>query len=391
MPDAIKTMIVTIDGPAGAGKSTLAERVARALGIARLDTGAMFRSLALRLLEQGFDPEKNAPDDAKLERAYAACSFSLEDEDGTVSLFCGKSPIGEEIRSEKVALAAAKIASDARVREFLKNEQQKLGKQYPLVAEGRDMGTVIFPGALCKIYLEASPKVRAQRRYEQLLAAGHKADLAELEESINRRDRQDSCRAIAPLQPAPDAQIIDTTQKNIDAVFADIMHAVAKKRSLAPAVWPVRRKDRELSRADALDLLHRAAYGVLAMDDGSSWPYALPLSFVLLDEALYFHCAAEGRKLDILRLNNRVCFSAVDDVEPVFNNGFSTYYTSALVFGRVFPVEDKEEKNRALLALAQKYLPAHADAAGLYIEKSFKRTLVRKLVPELISGKSKSR
>ncbi|MDR0827809.1 MAG: pyridoxamine 5'-phosphate oxidase family protein [Desulfovibrio sp.] len=169
------------------------------------------------------------------------------------------------------------------------------------------------------------------------------------------------------------------------------MHAVAKKRSLAPAVWPVRRKDRELSRADALDLLHRAAYGVLAMDDGSSWPYALPLSFVLLDEALYFHCAAEGRKLDILRLNNRVCFSAVDDVEPVFNNGFSTYYTSALVFGRVFPVEDKEEKNRALLALAQKYLPAHADAAGLYIEKSFKRTLVRKLVPELISGKSKSR
>ncbi|MDR1490811.1 MAG: (d)CMP kinase [Desulfovibrio sp.] len=385
-----KLPLVTIDGPAGAGKSTLAERVAKALGIACLDTGAMFRTLAVILCNQGFDPEKSDLERWDLDTAFAACSFSLGEYEGTLRLFCNKAPAGEEIRTEKAGMAAAKIALNTKVRGFLKQEQQKLGKLHPLVAEGRDMGTVVFPNALCKIYLEASAKVRALRRYEQLRRTGAAADLAKIEEKIRERDLQDSGRELAPLRPAADARIIDTTAKNPDEVFAEIMQAVAEARALAPAAWPMRRKDRELSREAALDLLRRAEYGVLALDDGSSWPYAVPLSFVLLGENLYFHCAAKGRKLDILKMNNRACFTAVSDVRAVFANSFSTRYSSAMVFGRVLPVEDKEEKNRALDALAWKYLPEHAPEAGKHIEKSFQRTVVCKLVPELASAKANS-
>ncbi|MDR3175394.1 MAG: (d)CMP kinase [Desulfovibrio sp.] len=385
-----KLPLITIDGPAGAGKSTLAERVAKTLGIACLDTGAMFRTLAVVLCNQGFDPEKSDPERWDLDAAFAACSFSLGECEGNLRLFCNKAPVGEEIRTEKAGMAAAQIAVNARVRNFLKEEQQKLGKLHPLVAEGRDTGTVIFPDALCKIYLEASAKVRALRRCEQLRRAGVAADPAEIEEKIRERDLQDSGRALAPLRPAADARIIDTTEKNPDEVFAEIMRAVAEARVAAPAAWPMRRKDREISREAALDLLRRAEYGILALDDGSSWPYAVPLSFVLLGENIYFHCATKGRKLDILKINNRACFTAVSDVRAVFANSFSTCYSSAMVFGRVLPVEDREEKNRALDALAWKYLPEHAPQAGGYIEKSFQRTAVCKLVPELINAKART-
>ncbi|MDR2801113.1 MAG: (d)CMP kinase [Desulfovibrio sp.] len=385
-----KLPLVTIDGPAGAGKSTLSERVAKSLGMACLDTGAMFRTLAVILCDQGFDPEKFDLERWDLEAAFAACSFSLGEYGENLRLFCNKVPAGAAIRTEKAGMAAAKIALNAKVRDFLKQEQQKLGKLHPLVAEGRDMGTVVFPDALCKIYLEASVKVRALRRYEQLRRVGVAADLAEIEEKIRERDLQDSGRALAPLRPAADARVIDTTDKTPDEVFAEIMQAVAEARAATPVAWPMRRKDRELAREAALDLLRRAEYGVLALDDGSSWPYAVPLSFVLLGENLYFHCATTGRKLDILKTNNRACFTTVSDVRAVFANSFSTCYTSAMIFGRVLPVEDREEKTRALDALAWKYLPEHAPEAGKHIEKSFQRTTVCKLVPELVSAKSKS-
>ncbi|MDR1685913.1 MAG: pyridoxamine 5'-phosphate oxidase family protein [Desulfovibrio sp.] len=146
-----------------------------------------------------------------------------------------------------------------------------------------------------------------------------------------------------------------------------------------------------MERQSATDLLKRGEYGVLGMDDGSSWPYAVPLSYVLSDGVIYFHCAPSGRKVGILARNNRVCFTVVTDTEPVYDKSFSTYYASAAVVGRVFPVVDEEEKKRALVLLAEKYSPEHADKAGAYAERSLKNTAVYRIVPELLSGKAKLR
>ncbi|MDR1947015.1 MAG: pyridoxamine 5'-phosphate oxidase family protein [Desulfovibrio sp.] len=169
------------------------------------------------------------------------------------------------------------------------------------------------------------------------------------------------------------------------------MRAVRAAQASAPVARPVRRRDREINREAVLDLLERGEYGVLALDDGSSWPYAVPLSYVLSDGVLYFHCAQSGRKIGIMARNNRVCFTVVADVEPVYAGSFSTYYGCALVIGRVFPVGDREEKKQALLLLAKKYFPEHTDKADEYAERSFESTAVYRIVPELLSGKAKNR
>ncbi|MDR2604096.1 MAG: pyridoxamine 5'-phosphate oxidase family protein [Desulfovibrio sp.] len=153
----------------------------------------------------------------------------------------------------------------------------------------------------------------------------------------------------------------------------------------------MRRRDRETGSEAVSDLLERGEYGVLSLDDGSSWPYAVPLSYVLSEGAVYFHCAPSGRKVAIMARNNRVCFTVVADTEPVYEGSFSTYYASALITGRVFPVVDEEEKKRVLVLLAEKYSPAHADKAGMYAERSLKNTAVYRIVPELLSGKAKRR
>jgi cytidylate kinase len=391
MTERARSMIVTVDGPAGAGKSTLAVRVAEELGIPCLDTGAMFRTLALELQRAGFDPTGSGPGAQELERAFAACVFSLEGVGASSCLLCRGRPVGDEIRTEQAGMAAAAVAVLPEVREFTKKAQRALGDKYPLVAEGRDMGTVIFPDAFCKVYLSASARVRAERRLLQLRAAGRDADIREIEELIRERDVRDESRASAPLRPADDAVIIDTTDMDADAVFAAIMRAVREARAAAPVAVRMRRRDREMERQSATDLLKRGEYGVLGMDDGSSWPYAVPLSYVLSDGVIYFHCAPSGRKVGILARNNRVCFTVVTDTEPVYDKSFSTYYASAAVVGRVFPVVDEEEKKRALVLLAEKYSPEHADKAGAYAERSLKNTAVYRIVPELLSGKAKLR
>jgi nitroimidazol reductase NimA-like FMN-containing flavoprotein (pyridoxamine 5'-phosphate oxidase superfamily) len=175
-----------------------------------------------------------------------------------------------------------------------------------------------------------------------------------------------------------------------DAVFAAIMRAAREARAAAPVAVRMRRRERETEREAVLQLLERGEYGVLALDDGSSWPYAVPLSYVLSDGIIHFHCAPSGRKVAIMARNNRVCFTVVADTEPVYDKSFSTYYASALVIGRVFPVVDDEEKKRALVLLAEKYFPEHADKAGTYAERSLKNTAVYSIVPELLSGKAKT-
>jgi cytidylate kinase len=351
----------------------------------------MFRTLALELQRAGFAPACSGPGARELEQAFAACEFSLEGVGTSSRLLCRGRPVGDEIRTEQAGMAAAAVAVLTEVRAFMKKAQRALGDKYPLVAEGRDMGTVIFPDAFCKIYLSASTRVRAERRLLQLRAAGRDADIREIEERIRERDVQDESRASAPLRPADDAVIVDTTDMDADAVFAAIMRAVREAQAAAPVAVRMRRRDRETGREAVTHLLERGEYGVLALDDGSSWPYAVPLSYVLSDGVIYIHCAPSGRKVAIMARNNRVCFTVVADTEPVYDKSFSTYYASATVIGRAFPVVDEEEKKRALVLLAKKYSPEHADKAGAYAERSLKNTAVYRIIPELMSGKAKVR
>jgi cytidylate kinase len=217
-----KTLIVTIDGPAGVGKSTMAKQLARYLSIPYLDTGAMFRSVAWKLGEGSWEW-----DEAKLGAALDGIEYGLSGtgEDSVLSL--NGVPIGNEIRTEQVGMWASNIATLPVIRTFLKTAQQALGDKFSLVAEGRDMGTVVFPDARCKFFLDASVDERAMRRFRQLVAMGKPADLEELKEQIAKRDHQDRNRAVAPLKPADDATTIDTTEMTRGQVLAALKEAVA--------------------------------------------------------------------------------------------------------------------------------------------------------------------
>lgn len=213
--------IVTLDGPAGVGKTTLAKRVADALAVAYLDTGAMFRSIAL-ILGHGTGELSEAELDARL----AEISFTLSGSGSRSLLSVNGRVIGDEIRTEEVGMMASVVGTLPRVRAFLKQQQQAVGAATSLVAEGRDMGTVVFPQAGAKFFLDADPEIRAERRVRQLAELGKPADLAATIEQIKARDHQDRNRAVAPLKPAEDAHIIDTGPLDIEGVFQAIISKI---------------------------------------------------------------------------------------------------------------------------------------------------------------------
>ena len=214
--------IITIDGPAGAGKTSVSRRAAGELGLAYLDTGAMFRALALRL-----GPDGHLLPEAAIDAALAAMVFSLDGSGADTRLLVDGVPLPEAARTEEVGAMASKLAVLPVVRARLKQAQQALGRTTDLLAEGRDMGTAVFPDAPCKFFLDASPDVRARRRADQLAALGRPADFASILAAIRSRDDQDRNRAEAPLAAAPDARTIDTSALTEDAVVAAIV-AVAR-------------------------------------------------------------------------------------------------------------------------------------------------------------------
>ena len=205
--------IVTIDGPSGVGKSTVARRVADLLGFSCLDTGAMYRAVALKAVEAGVDPR----DSASLRQLLSATAVEFSPE-GRV--FLDGREVSELIRTEKMSSLSSELAELAEVREFLIGIQRKIGEGGNIVAEGRDMGTYVFPGAKHKFYLDAAVAERAKRRFLQ----DRRGDvpLPDVEAELRRRDRRDTLRAENPLRPAPDAVVMDTTRMSAEDVIAAI-------------------------------------------------------------------------------------------------------------------------------------------------------------------------
>jgi cytidylate kinase len=212
-------MVVAIDGPAGAGKSSVARAVAKQLGFTYLDSGAMYRSVALAALRRGVEPAEIA-DTVKIDLADGAVLLDGED-------------VRAEIRTPEVSEAASRAASDPAVRKAMVAQQRRMLSHGDWVAEGRDIGTVVAPDAEVKVFLTADPRKRAERRAAEL---GADASVVLAEQQI--RDQRDSTREISPLEPAPGATVIDTTDMSLDEVVAAIValvHARSGRKRLASA------------------------------------------------------------------------------------------------------------------------------------------------------------
>ncbi len=210
--------VITIDGPSGSGKGTIASRVAQALGYALLDSGALYRVLGVACHKANIDLRDHDAIEALARR------MDIEfDGSGEGSVWLDGIDISLDIRTDRGSDMASKVAAIAAARDAL-FERQKAFRQAPgLVADGRDMGTVVFPDAALKIYLTASPAERAARRYKQLIAKGIDAILPDLLRDLKERDRRDSERAVSPLKPAEDAIIMDTTDLTIDQVVSQVL------------------------------------------------------------------------------------------------------------------------------------------------------------------------
>ncbi|MFZ1974060.1 MAG: (d)CMP kinase [Candidatus Acidiferrales bacterium] len=204
----MQKLIIAIDGPVGSGKSTLARRVAQMLGYVYVDTGAMYRALALKALRSGLRVDDN---DENLVALARDTRIDLRAEDGTQRVFLDHEDVTTAIRTPEVSQAASKVAVNPGVRHVLVAEQRRAGEQGGVVMEGRDIGSVVFPDAQLKIFLTASPETRAERRWREHQQKGDAIDLQRTLEEIHERDRRDQGRATSPLVRAPDAVVVDSS------------------------------------------------------------------------------------------------------------------------------------------------------------------------------------
>jgi cytidylate kinase len=215
---------VAIDGPAGAGKSTIARQVAKRMNFIYVDTGAMYRAMALHMLKQGV----LATDEKALEKACEKADITIVYQDGEQQVLLNGENVNGLIRTEEVGKMASAVAKNGKVREKLVALQQKLASQADVVMDGRDIGTCVLPEADVKVYLTASTKERAKRRYKELLEKGEPCVLEEIEADIIARDEQDMNREISPLKKAEDAILVDASDMTIQEV-TDKMIALCNK------------------------------------------------------------------------------------------------------------------------------------------------------------------
>ncbi len=217
------SVAIAIDGPSGAGKSTLARMTAREFGFIYVDTGALYRTVGLFALRRGVDTKDREGVAALLPEIHISMRY---DESGVQRMLLGGEDVSDLIRTPEVSMAASDVSALPEVRAFLLDTQRDLAKQYNVVMDGRDIGTVVLPEAKIKIFLTASPRERAMRRWRELREEGVDTDLETVLRDMERRDRNDSSRDIAPLRPAPDAVMCDTTDLDLQGSFGLIRDIV---------------------------------------------------------------------------------------------------------------------------------------------------------------------
>ena len=209
---------VAIDGPAGAGKSTIAKLVAKEKGYIYVDTGAMYRGLAIHFLKKGIDPENKEA----VAKACQDAEVTIGYENGIQQIYLNGENVTEMLRTEEVGNMASKTSAIPEVREKLLDLQRSLAREKDVIMDGRDIGTNILPDADVKIYLTASVETRAERRYKELKEKGEICDLAEISRDIRERDERDMTREIAPLKKAEDAVLVDSSDMTIKEVVDEI-------------------------------------------------------------------------------------------------------------------------------------------------------------------------
>lgn len=217
---------IAIDGPAGAGKSTIAKAVAKQLEYIYADTGALYRSIALNAINSG----TNTDNEAEINELLSNTKVEIKFIDGEQRVFLNSQDISDKIRTTEVSMMASKVSAIAAVRDFLLELQRGLARENNVIMDGRDIGTVVLPQAQVKIFLTASAQCRAKRRYKDYLAAGNtKESYEQILADIQQRDYNDSHRAVAPLKPAEDSVIVDTSDDTLEQSVEKIMAVVNSK------------------------------------------------------------------------------------------------------------------------------------------------------------------
>ncbi len=220
-----KRLTIAIDGPSGAGKSTVARSLARRLGYVYIDTGAMYRSLALRAQERGISQE----DELALNALALSLRIRFVTEGEQTQVFCEGEDITETIRTPEISRLASSISKQKGVREALVQMQREMGKEGGVVLEGRDIGTVVFPDADVKFYLDAESSERIRRRYDELVEKGVNVDFKETQEELLQRDHNDMHRIHSPLKKAIDAVVIDSTRRSVEEVVEEMVRIIKER------------------------------------------------------------------------------------------------------------------------------------------------------------------
>ena len=219
------SIAVAIDGPVGAGKSSIAKECAKRLGFIYVDTGAMYRCIGLFCDRNGVDMN----DPVRVSAALSHISLDVKIKDGTQHIYLNGYDVSDEIRLPEISMAASKVSAIPAVRAFLLQLQRDMAESRDVIMDGRDIGTVVLPNATVKIYLTADAEVRAKRRYDEYRAKGMDCDYEEILNTVKKRDMQDMTRAIAPLKQADDAVLLDTSDLSIEEVVDRILEICAEK------------------------------------------------------------------------------------------------------------------------------------------------------------------